>query len=73
MSFRGNGELVPSGISGDFLAEAERQYPRFSSPDLGRVAYFSELADRFENGAVTPEEEAELVAYLQRSAVHETL
>jgi len=55
--------LVPPGISGDFTAQAERQYPRASSPELGRRAYFAELADRFQNGAITPEEEAELVEY----------
>lgn len=73
MTMRAAGELVPGGISGDFVAQAERQYPRMSSPDLGRVAYFSELADRFANGAVTPEEECELVEYMQSRSAHSNL
>ncbi|MBC7512795.1 hypothetical protein H7142_04025 [Candidatus Saccharibacteria bacterium] len=73
MSHFGNGELVPSGISGNFAEAAEKRFPRMSNPDLGRVAYYSELADRFNNGAVTPDEEAELIQYLQRSVVHDAL
>jgi hypothetical protein len=56
--------LVPTGISGDFTAQAERMYPRANGVELGRRAYFAELADRFENGALTDEEEAELIQYL---------
>lgn len=73
MPYRGNEELVPGGISGDFLAAAAERHPRLSSPDLGRVAYLSEIADRFNHGAVTPEEEAELIEHLQRAALHESL
>lgn len=67
---RGEHHLVPTGISGDFTAQAERLYPRANSAELGRRAYFAELADRFEHGAITREEEAELIQYLTAEAAH---
>ena len=62
--------IVPAGISGDFTARAERLYPRADSAELGRRAYFAELADRFENGAITPDEQKELVEFLSNEAAH---
>lgn len=71
MAFHMDRPLVPPGISGDFTLEAEVHNPRANSPELGRVAYFSELADRFQNGAITEAEEAELVEYLSAIAGHD--
>lgn len=63
--------LVSPGISGDFTAQAERQYPRNNSAEIGRIAYFSELADRFQNGVITSQEEAELVEYFSATVAHD--
>lgn len=64
-------EPVPTGISGDF-----GDYKRFpverrigeTAQTYATRAYFEELADRFWNGALTPEEEKELDAHLSAEA-----
>ena len=71
MSFHIDRPLVSPGISGDFTLEAEVRNPKAHPADLARVAYFSELADRFQNGSITDEEEAELIEYFSATVAHD--